>query len=140
MVAHVKVRHGVVELLPLHAPQSHRKLAGDALLRLLELVGAELLAHALRLLHVLGRLQQQVFLQAGERLRGSQLLIFAAAIVVPGHRILQRVFRFLFLSRPPVLAVLVALLVPRVIARQLLAAVELQGGRHPVGDFEMWKA
>ena len=65
LVAPLKVRHGVVELLPLPAPQSLRVNGLDLDLRLLELVGAELLAHALRLLHVLGRLQQQVFLQAG---------------------------------------------------------------------------
>ena len=65
LVAPFKVRHGVVILLPLHEPHSPRVNGLDLDLRLLELFGAELLAHALCLHHVLGRLQQQVFLQAG---------------------------------------------------------------------------
>ena len=65
LVLPFKVRHGVDIPLPLHEPHSPRVNGLDFDLRLLELVGAELLAHALRLHRVLGWLQQQVFLQAG---------------------------------------------------------------------------
>ena len=133
LVAPVKVRHGVVILLPLHEPQSPRVNGLNKALRLLELFGAELRTHALRLLHILGWLQQQVFLQAGERLHGSRLLMFAVAIVVPLHRVLQRLS---FLPGPPIVAVLVHLEVSRVLALEVARkAVELDGGRHPVCDF-----